>query len=426
MDTTYVSKTESLAPLPDVVVLRPDDDLEQTVSSLDVLYEAHFSQWAQENRDRWFKRETRYADEENGHPVFPVIMRTVGRNPNPRFVTIPDGRRVLRLDPRRVLTLCGAREVMLLEDAIAIRGQHGRKQQCPSCYGWHLQRKEANVSQQNIPSHEPHVHCPRCAGDAEASYFLDAYEVVCRLCGHRVERPVPVLSDEEEAQNAWAVASATVIETDEPVQEDEDEQSWEEDQNWDDDPHVADIADEESMSSSWLEAVDLEALDAQDVHELGDCLHEPAFQLFTTRSPLRQGLLNTALVEADDPESRMMLWAAAGRLLRESPQRFDRDEGYALAAWLEQLHPDDLSLLAGDCDAIHPWLAHPKPEMFEPTDRLLVPLERRIRHAFARFRSPDAGIRFLSRDFRLSPVAIRHLVTTPADSQPVVSSPQAA
>ncbi|GJL52739.1 MAG: hypothetical protein NPIRA01_39660 [Nitrospirales bacterium] len=429
MDTTYVSETESLVPLPDVVVLRPDDDLEKTVNSLDVLYEAHFSQWAEKDRERWFKRETRYADEENGHPVFPVIMRTVGRNSHPRFVTIPDGRRVLRLDPRRVLTLCGAREVMLLEDAIALHGQRGRKQQCRSCYGWHIDKGETNLAQKQhtVPSQESRVHCPKCSADAEASYFLDGFEVVCRLCGHRVERPVPALSDEEEAQNAWAVASATVIESPDLPEEDEDEQSWaNEDQH--DDHHASRIDDEDvdSIPSSWMTEVDLETLDAQDVHELGDCLHEPAFQLFTTRSPLRQGLLNAALVEADDPQSRMMLWAAAGRLLRESAQRFDRDEGYALAAWLEQLHTDDLSLLAGDCDAIHPWLAHPKPEMFEPTDRLLVPLQRRIRHAFTRFRNPDAGIRFLSRDFRLSPVAIRHLVTTPADSQPVVSSPQAA
>ena len=259
MDTTYISETESLAPLPDVVVLRPDDDLEKTVGSLDVLYEAHFSQWAQEDRDRWFKRETRYADEENGHPVFPVIMRTVGRNPIPRFVMIPDGRRVLRLDPRRVMTLCGAREVMVLEDAIAVRRSRGRKQQCPSCYGWHLQRKEADVSQQDVPSHEPRVHCPKCLADAQASYFLDEHEIVCRLCGHRVERPLPTLSDEEEAQNAWAVASATVVEASDPLEEDEGDETWI-DEDQDDDYHASGINNEDvdSIPSSWMAEVDLE------------------------------------------------------------------------------------------------------------------------------------------------------------------------
>lgn len=417
METLYCSETESLAPLPDVVVLKRDEDLEEKVTALEVVYEAHISQWVQEDRDRWFKRETRYHDDDDGFPVFPVVMRTVRRNTNPRFVTIPDGRRVLRLDLRRVLTLCGAREVMMLEDAITLRGPRGRKQQCRSCYGWHVVPRGTHFSQPSLPPHEARIYCPKCSTDAEASYFHDGFELVCRLCGHRVERPLPVLSDEEEAQNAWAVASATVIETADPVQEDEDDQNWD-DVNQDDDHHVADIDDDDvdSIPSSWMAEVDLEELNAQDLHELGDCLHEPAFQLFTTRSPLRQGLINSALVEADDPQSRMMVWAAAGRLLRESAARFDRNEGYALAAWLEQLHSDDLSLLAGDCDAMHPWLAHPKPEMFEPTDRLLMPLQRRILQAFKRFRNPNAAVRYLSRDFRLSPVAIRHLVSeTPHD-----------
>lgn len=434
MDTLYSSDTELLAPLPDVVVLRSDDDLEKTVSSLDVLYEAHFSQWAQHDRERWFSRETRYADEEYGQPVFPVIMRTVKRNPNPRFVTIPDGRRVLRLDPRRVLTLCGAREVMSLEEAIATHGQRGRNQQCPSCYGWHLHKGQTtrSDSQQPLPSHKPHVRCPKCTTDAEASYFLDGFELVCRLCGHRVERLLPTLSDEEESQNAWAVESATVIESADPVEDEEEDQSWEgysyDDSMQDERDHDDLIADHDVhiVPSSWMADVDLEALNAQDLHELGDCLHETAFQLFTTPSPLRQGLINSALVEADDPQSRMMLWAAAGRLLRESAARFDRDEGYALAAWLEQLDPDDLSLLAGDCDAMHPWLAHPKADMFEPTDRLLVPLQHRICRAFTRFRNPEAGIKYLSRDFRLSPVAIRHLVTPPAAAPSMALSTQAA
>ncbi|GJL61671.1 MAG: hypothetical protein NPIRA04_03250 [Nitrospirales bacterium] len=433
MDTLYTSDTELLAPLPDTVVLSRNDDLEKTVTSLDLLYEAHFSQWAHKDRERWFKRETRYADEEQGQPSFPVIMRTVRRNPNPRFVTIPDGRRVIRLDPRRVLTLCGTREVMTFEDAIAQRGPRGHKQQCPSCYGWHLQKGEPHLSQQQPtgPSYEPRIRCPKCTADAEASYFLDEREIVCRLCGHRVEEPLPVLSDEEEAQNAWAMECAMVIESPDPIEEEAD-QSW--DGDFPDESVQDEIGHDDRMADhdadhvpvSWMADVDLETLDAQDLHELGDALHEPAFHLFTARSSLRQGLINSALVEADDPESRMMVWAAAGRLLSESARRLDCDEGYTLAAWLEQLDPDDLSLLAGDCDAVHPWLAHPKADMFEPTDRLLRPLQHRILHAYQRFRKPDAAIRYLSRDFRLSPVAIRHLVTTPADSQPVTSGTQAA
>ncbi|GJL53094.1 MAG: hypothetical protein NPIRA02_02260 [Nitrospirales bacterium] len=432
METVYSSDSELLVPLPEVVVLGQEDNLEEKVTSLEALYEAHFSQWIQEDRERWFKRETRYADEENGIPVFPVFMRTIKRNTNPRFITLPDGRRVIRLDAQRVRTLCGIREVMLLEDAIAMRGQRGRKQQCRRCYGWHIIKGETSRSESSSRPHKPHILCPKCLTDAEASYFLDEFEVVCRLCGHRVERPLPILSDDEEAQNTWGIECAAVVDATDPLHDDEDEQSWE-DNETDDEAHdvsslelLVNDDDLTGIPSSWMTEVDIEAMDAQDIHELGDYLHEPAFHLFTTRSTLRQGLINSALVESDDAQSRMMRWTAAGRLLSEAHTRFDREEGYALAAWLEQLSSEDLSLLAGDCDAVHPWLTHPQPDMFESTDQLLHPLQRRILQAFKRFRNPDAAIRYLSRDFRLSPVAIRHLVTQTADAPAVACSSQAA
>jgi hypothetical protein len=177
------------------------------------------------------------------------------------------------------------------------------------------------------------------------------------------------------------------------------------------------------------ELADLLVNTSQDLADLGDRMHKPAFELFLTSHPLRKKLIDMALRGVDHTESRMALWAAAGRILEVSPRSLSEEDSKAISEWLLTLSDEDLSLLAGDPDAHHPMLRHPSPAAFQPTDPLLLPLIKYFKEQLRRFRSKEAGCRLLSKDHGLSEEALRSVAvqcgmlpgTTPA---PIRSSPQ--
>jgi hypothetical protein len=114
-----------------------------------------------------------------------------------------------------------------------------------------------------------------------------------------------------------------------------------------------------------------------------------------------------ALRNADHPESRMALWAAAGRILELCNRSPNEEESKAISEWLLTLSDEDLSSLAGDPEARHPLLQHPSPDAFQPTHALLLPLVKHFKEQLRRFRSKEAGCRLLSKDHGLSEEALR-------------------
>ena len=61
------------------------------------------------------------------------------------------------------------------------------------------------------------------------------------------------------------------------------------------------------------ELADLLANTSQDLADLGDRMHKPAFDLFLTTHPLRKKLIDLALRGVDHTESRMALWRSEER-----------------------------------------------------------------------------------------------------------------
>ncbi len=178
------------------------------------------------------------------------------------------------------------------------------------------------------------------------------------------------------------------------------------------------------------ELADLLVNTSQDLADLGDRMHKPAFELFLTSHPLRKKLIDLALRGADHTESRMALWAAAGRILEVSTRSLSEEDSEAISEWLLTLSEEDLSILAGDPDAHHPMLRHPSPGAFQPTDPLLLPLVKHFKEQLRRFRSKEAGCRLLAKDHGLSEdalrsVAMQHGMLPVTTSAPMCSSPQA-
>jgi hypothetical protein len=178
---------------------------------------------------------------------------------------------------------------------------------------------------------------------------------------------------------------------------------------------------------------------AEEVAALADLLHDPAFRFFQSgRSPLRRMLVDHAIQNLDRPAHRMAVWAAAGRLLQESQvpwllrgitayeadapldpvqrahyrervTRMVTQDTREILTYLLSLTPEDLALLAGDPDAIHPFLYAPNPETFEPTDRLLQPLIQYLAHELQRFRNKPRGCALLAKDHGLSVQALEYI-----------------
>jgi hypothetical protein len=170
---------------------------------------------------------------------------------------------------------------------------------------------------------------------------------------------------------------------------------------------------------------------SEEVSSLSDLLHEPAYQLFQmAHSPIRQTLIDHALQEKDNPATRMAVWAAAGRLVKEcqlpwlttfginrNEMPINRDARtqflldqqarakahvQPIVEWLLHLTPDDLATLAGDPESTHPFLHHPDPSVFEGTDTLLAGLITYLANGLQRFREKRTGCRVKAADHGLA------------------------
>lgn len=179
---------------------------------------------------------------------------------------------------------------------------------------------------------------------------------------------------------------------------------------------------------------------AEEVGHLGDLLHDPACQLFKAScSPLRQELLDRAIQQHDTPETRMAIWAAAGRLLNEtnvqwlkdyraaardaripsdrkaraqfwkSLQRAKKHEAQPIIDWFLSLSKEDLAILAGDPESTHPFVHHPDPEVFQSTDTLLAPLIRFFANELQRFRQKQTGCSLLAGDYGIAEESLRQI-----------------
>lgn len=179
---------------------------------------------------------------------------------------------------------------------------------------------------------------------------------------------------------------------------------------------------------------------AEEVGHLGDLLHDPACQLFKAScSPLRQELLDRAIQQHDTPDTRMAIWAAAGRLLNEThvqwlkdyraaarDARIPRDrkaraqfwralqeakksEVQPIIDWFLSLSKEDLSILAGDPESSHPFVHHPDPHVFQSTDTLLAPLIRFFANELQRFRQKQTGCTLLAGDYGIAEESLRQI-----------------
>jgi|GEM_PF-1148460 len=179
---------------------------------------------------------------------------------------------------------------------------------------------------------------------------------------------------------------------------------------------------------------------AEEVGHLGDLLHDPACQLFKAScSPLRQELLDRAIQQHDTPDTRMAIWAAAGRLLNEtnvewlkdyraaaretripsgrkaraqfwkSLQQTKKHEVQPIIDWFLSLSKEDLAILAGDPESSHPFVHHPDPEVFQSTDTLLAPLIRFLANELQRFRQKQTGCTLLAGDYGIAEESLRQI-----------------
>ncbi len=429
---------DTLPPLYDRYVLLPTDDEEVVVNFLGELHTAHLEQWARRDQERRLSGETRFADEDP-KPEFPLIIKRSQRAGAPRFAVLPNGRRVLILDAHRVYFVCGIAGVLSLEEAKARNHRRLGYRLCPGCQGKHLPQSLATTSEAHAVAvnQSPAETCPKCHAPKASSYIPDGPDHSrCLLCGQYDYYAAPdQLTDHEMHQNEDAIASMLFAQGDleatfPSLGDDLSEESF------DVDPDSFPMDSEDSndcrkgLDLHEEELADLLANTSQDLADLGDRMHKPAFELFLTSHPLRKKLIDLALRGADHSESRMALWAAAGRILEVSPRSLSEEDCEAISEWLLTLSDEDLSILAGDPDALHPMLQHPSPGAFQPTDPLLLPLVKYFKEQLRRFRSKEAGCRLLAEDHGLSEEALRSVAvqcgmlpgSTPAS---IRSSPQA-
>lgn len=429
---------DTLPPLYDRYVLLPSDNEEVVVNFLAALHTAHLEQWARRDQERRLSGETRFADEDP-RPEFPLIIKRSQRAGAPRFAVLPNGRRVLLLDAHRVYFLCGITGVLPLEEAKAQNHRRLGYRTCPGCQGKHLPEASAAASDVSTVavSQYPSEPCPKCLAPKAASYIADGPDHSrCLLCGrYEYVAAAGRLTEQEMDRNEDAIATMLFAQGDleDTFPSPEDDLSEESDdldleasragrEDGDHGPTGLDLHEDE--------LADLLADTSQDLADLGDRMHKPALDLFLTSHPLRKKLIDLALRGVDHTESRMALWAAAGRILGVSTRSLSEEDSEAITQWLLTLSDEDLSILAGDPDARHPLLQHPSPDAFQPTDSLLLPLVKHFKEQLRRFRSKEAGCRLLSRDHGLSEEALRSVaiqfgMLPRAIPVPTSSSPQA-
>ncbi len=170
---------------------------------------------------------------------------------------------------------------------------------------------------------------------------------------------------------------------------------------------------------------------SEEISSLSDLLHEPAYHLFQmAHSPIRQALIDQAVQHKDNPDTRMAVWAAAGRLVRECPlpwlasfsinrtamppnreartqflldqQAQAKAHVQPIVEWLLRLSTEDLATLAGDPESTHPFLHHPDPSVFEGTDTLMAGLITYLANGLQRFREKRTGCRVKAADHGLA------------------------
>ena len=419
-----IDADEGLPRLQDKVYIYREEDTERVFTETIQLYNLHLEAWRLRDRDRVFSRETRFADEDP-QPIFPKMISVRQSSSRPQFNIMPNGQRVLRLDAHRVQSLCGIQCILSLNEALHTFANRIGRRRCASCEGFHCIPQSLNKKEHSTrTAHQERLKCRKCQSDADACYMREDIDTLrCLVCSLRIYRSIeeecarvmPELSKEEVSTNEEHISLALQRNNDLEYGEIEEEANTDHELDIDGlmsshDPDEAgldfkschDVPDEEVSGEDQSEI--------QDPADLRDRINEPAYQLFTSgRTPMRQAMLNQALQELDNPENRMALWAAAGRLLLKSPEHITSEEANAIAQWLSTLVQEDLVLMAGDPESPNPFLATPPVDCFLKTDRLLTPLVQILGEKLRRFRSKEAGCRIVAKDYDLSEEALRHL-----------------
>jgi hypothetical protein len=165
---------------------------------------------------------------------------------------------------------------------------------------------------------------------------------------------------------------------------------------------------------------------------------------------MRQALIDQALQQKDNPDTRMAVWAAAGRLVkecqlpwlssfsinttamphnREARTQFLLDQQAQAKAnvqpiieWLLLLSPEDLAILAGDPESTHPFLHRPDPSVFEGTDTLMAGLITYLANGLQRFREKRTGCRVKAADHGLA-VETLHAIAIQSGQLPAPGHP---
>ena len=413
------SETSWLPALPDRVLVTTEAEEEEAITLIDHLFQAHMDAWSLKDRDQVFSRGTRF-DDENPAPQYPLITKSSRRTSDPSFMVLPDGRRVLQLDAQRLLTLCGIQEVLLREEVRPGAFARAGRGKCPSCHGLHLATPQsAQATPARVSGND--LVCPRCNVSIQSNYIQeDADTLKCLCCSHRIYREhapeLPGLDAEDIAQNEERVARAWYVDHGQQAEAGDDDaldlDSGQDSEDLFDDTTQIDTFEYLDYESSHEIAQDDIPNDESDVDlpDLQDKLHAPAYALFCQgRHPLRQALLNQAILELDAHDNRMPVWVAAGRILTSTPHHLSPTDAQAITSWLHGLPQEDLAILAGDPNASNERLAHPEPGLFFPTDQLLLPLIRFFGHSLKRFRNKEAGCRILAADYGLTESALKHI-----------------
>ena len=412
--------TSWLPPLPDRVLVTSEAEEEEAITLIDHLFQAHMDAWSLKDRDQVFSRGTRFEDE-NPAPQYPLITKNSRRTSDPCFMVLADGRRVLQLDAQRSLTLCGIQVVLLLQEVRRGTFPRAGRGKCPSCHGLHLATPNAAPAVP-APSSGDDLVCPKCQVRIQGNYIQeDADTLKCLCCAHRIYRErapeLPGLDAEDVEQNEERVTRAWYADHGQPAEAGGDGDSLDLDSSQDNEGLCDDASQIDTFeyldyeSSHEIDQDDLPTDETDvDLPDLQDKLHAPAYALFCHgRHPLRQALLNQAILELDAHENRMPVWVAAGRILSSTPHHLSPTDAQLITSWLHGLPQEDLAILAGDPNTSNERLAHPEPGLFFPTDQLLLPLIRFFGHSLKRFRNKEAGCRILAADYGLTESALKQI-----------------
>jgi hypothetical protein len=502
--------------MPAKVILDVNERPDEILLSLQDRYNKLVEEFAAQELSRHYSRETRYADERE-EPSFPIVTRQLSTSTRPRStVVLPDGRKAILLDQQRIQTLCGIQAIMRLSDAQQMGSVRKGDRLCPQCHGKHL--PNAGTTPVTSATSFPTIACPKCQANLRSSAYWDGDDtLVCIPCGKRITRPLMKLTREEEDANDLALTHAPVIEPSAAGDLSEEEADGLGDQLDDLEPadsitesgddHISpfdeDITIEELPETTPIDAQELREIQAmladptrrfettghsiviqqllamtrarmdnpadheafktvfaevvsEEIGQLGDLIHSPACHLFkSSKSPLRQGLIDHAIQQTDHADRRMAIWAAAGRLLSESnsawlkdfhaevdpssvpQQKKARSEFWRrlrtarkaqvrpIVEWLHSLSREDLALLAGDPEATHPFVHHPDPDVFQDTDTLLNPLILFLANELQRFRQKESGCQLLADDYGLDVETLKAIARQTGQLPPSTQAPTA-